>query len=45
MNRVYVLHAAMLPAEIGYLEVIDMNEDQIKKLPHDVFSPVEFENV
>lgn len=44
MKRVYVLQAAMLPDEIGYLEVIEMNEDQIKRLPHEVFSPAEFEN-
>ena len=44
MNRVYVIQAAQLPDEIGYLEIIDMREDQIKSLPHEVFTPFEFEN-
>ena len=44
MNRVYVLQATKLPSEIGYLEIIEMNEEQIQKLPHDLFSPSEFEN-
>ena len=44
MNRVYVLQATKLPSEIGYLEIIEMNEEQIQKLPHKLFSPVEFEN-
>lgn len=44
MNKVYVLQAAELPAGIGYLEIIEMNEAQIQGLPHEVFSPVEFEN-
>lgn len=44
MNRIYVLQAAQLPDEIGYLEIIDMSEDQIKSLPHEVFTPFEFEN-
>ena len=44
MNRVYVLQATKLPSEIGYLEIIVMNEEQIQKLPHDLFSPSEFEN-
>ena len=44
MNRVYVLQATKLPSEIGYLEVIEMNEEQIQKLPHELFSPSEFEN-
>ena len=44
MNKVYVLQAAELPAEIGYLEIIAMNEEQIKSLPHEVFSQKEFEN-
>ena len=44
MNRINVLQAAQLPNEIGYLEIIDMREDQIKSLPHEVFTPFEFEN-
>lgn len=45
MNRIYVLQAAQLPDKIGYLEIIDMKEDdQIKSLPHEVFTPLEFEN-
>ena len=44
MSRLYVLPADQLPPEIGYLEIIAMNEEQIKSLPHDVFSQKEFEN-
>ena len=44
MNRVYVIPCSKLPNEIGYLEIINMNEEQIQSLPHEVFSPSEFEN-
>ena len=44
MSRLYVLPADQLPPEIGYLEFIAMNEEQIKSLPHEVFSQKEFEN-
>ena len=44
MQKVNILQASKLPADIGYLEIINMSEDQIMSLPHEVFSPVEFEN-
>lgn len=43
-RKVYILQTSSLPAEIGYLEIITMTEDQIKRLPHKVFSQTEFEN-
>ena len=44
MQKVYILQASKLPADIGYLEIINMSEDQIMSLPHEVFTPFEFEN-
>lgn len=44
MNRVYVIPCSKLPNEIGYLEIIKMNEEQIQRLPHEMFTPFEFEN-
>ena len=40
MNRVYVILCSKLPNEIGYLEIIKMNEEQIQRLPHEVFTPL-----
>ena len=33
-----------LPAEIGYLEIVSMFEEEIMQLPHELMTPFEFEN-
>ena len=44
MKRVYVIPAEQLPPDIGYLEIVSMDEEQVKGLPHELLTPEEFEN-
>ena len=44
MNRIYVIPTDTLPSDIGYLEIVAMDEEQISRLPHESMTLHEFQN-
>lgn len=44
MNRIYIIPTDNLPQDTGYCEIMAMDEDQVRVLSHQLYTPSEFEN-